>query len=236
MGVLAAAGALILAAIGIMYYQAKRRPGGNGQYVAMGSSFAAGPGVGRRAPGSPRLAGRSEQNYAHLLAKARGLSLTDVTCSGATTLNVLEGGQYFLPPQVDALRPDSELVTVTVGGNDLAYIGNVMAWSWEGARDRLPLAWRLMAFEPIPDAEVDRALEVLPERLARVAAEVRRRSPARDARLRRLHDRAARRRLLPGPSTAERGAVAAGPVCGREAGRDHGGRRARLRRAARAGF
>ena len=45
-------------------------------YVAMGSSFAAGPGLPPRAPGSPRRAGRSAGNYAHLVASALGLDCT----------------------------------------------------------------------------------------------------------------------------------------------------------------
>jgi hypothetical protein len=49
------------------------------RYVALGSSLAAGPGVGRRAPGSPRRAGRSSANYAHLVARRLGLQLEDVT-------------------------------------------------------------------------------------------------------------------------------------------------------------
>jgi hypothetical protein len=51
------------------------------RYVAMGSSFAAGPGIGRRVPGSPRAAGRSTGNYAHLVALRLGLDLDNVTVS-----------------------------------------------------------------------------------------------------------------------------------------------------------
>ncbi len=50
-----------------------------GRYVAMGSSFAAGPGLPGRAPGSPRRAGRSTSNYAHLVARSLRLDLHDVT-------------------------------------------------------------------------------------------------------------------------------------------------------------
>jgi hypothetical protein len=45
------------------------------RYVALSSSFAAGPGVGRRRPGSPRRAGRSASNYAGLFAARTGLAL-----------------------------------------------------------------------------------------------------------------------------------------------------------------
>lgn len=92
-------------------------------YVAMGSSFAAGPGI---APLVDRAAGRSANNYAHLVAKARGLLLTDVTCSGATTANLLNRPQLGLgriyPPQIEAVTEDTALVTITAGGNDLGFI------------------------------------------------------------------------------------------------------------------
>jgi hypothetical protein len=48
------------------------------RYVAMGSSFAAGPGLPSRVPGSPRRVGRATGNYAHLVARELGLDLHDV--------------------------------------------------------------------------------------------------------------------------------------------------------------
>ena len=147
------------------------------QYVAMGSSFAAGPGVGQRAANSPRVCMRSNDNYAHLLARARGLTLTDVTCSGATARTLLEGGPARQRPQVDALRPETELVTVTVGGNDVSYVGNLLAWSRQDAPRRTPLLWRVLLPKPMPEDAVDRALAELPHLLTRIADEVRRRSP-----------------------------------------------------------
>ena len=67
------------------------------RYVAMGSSFGAGPGLRPRAPGSPRRAGRSARNYAHLVAAALDLDLDlglrDVTCSGATTDDISQRGR-----------------------------------------------------------------------------------------------------------------------------------------------
>mgnify|MGYP000464298674 FL=1 len=59
------------------------------RYVALGSSFASAPGLGRPVPGSPPEAGRTDVNYPHLLARQLQLSLTDVTSSGATTADLL---------------------------------------------------------------------------------------------------------------------------------------------------
>ncbi|MEV0339409.1 SGNH/GDSL hydrolase family protein [Nocardia sp. NPDC050713] len=58
----------------------------------------------------------------------------DVTCSGATTANILDEPQRLpvgpvMPPQIGAVTPDTELVTITVGGNDLGLIGGMIARS-----------------------------------------------------------------------------------------------------------
>ncbi len=94
-------------------------------YVAMGSSFAAGPGITASADQPPNRCTRSADNYAHQLARRRGLTLTDVSCGGATTAHLL-GPWGELPPQLDALRPETRLVTVTIGGNDVGYIGGLI--------------------------------------------------------------------------------------------------------------
>ncbi len=92
------------------------------RYVAMGSSFGAGPGITPRAPGSPRLAGRSAGNYAHLVARDLGLDLHDVTYSGATTGDILRASARGQPAQLDAVTPATRLVTLTAGGNDVGYL------------------------------------------------------------------------------------------------------------------
>jgi lysophospholipase L1-like esterase len=92
------------------------------RYVAMGSSFAAGPGVSVRAPGSPRRAGRSSRNYAHLVARALELDLHDVTYSGATTGDILEHSAGGQAAQLDAVTPTTHLVTITAGGNDVGFV------------------------------------------------------------------------------------------------------------------
>lgn len=50
-----------------------------------------------------------------------------MTSSGATVRQVLLGGQMLLGPQVDALGPDTRLVTLTAGGNDVGYVGDLVA-------------------------------------------------------------------------------------------------------------
>ena len=104
----------------------------------MGSSFAAGPGLRPRAAGAPLMAGRSQRNYAHLVAARLGLELRDQTYSGATIAQIARRADAPRhPAQVDAVDGDTSLVTVTAGGNDVGYIPALIAASlpsWLPAR------------------------------------------------------------------------------------------------------
>ena len=134
------------------------------RYVALGSSMAAGPGIPPRARDSNFRAGRSENNYPHLLARRLGYDLVDVTYSGATTADLLEGKRA----QVDALDGSESLVTITVGGNDVGYVPLLMAGS-------LP---RLLRPRSLFDqGERTAALDALPAKLTAVARAARTRSP-----------------------------------------------------------
>ena len=114
------------------------------RYVALGSSMAAGPGIRPSAPGAPFGSGRSARNYAHLVAEQLNLDLVDVTFSGATTAHVLAERQRSAQPQVDALDGSEELVTITIGGNDVGYVPLLMAATLPAIVRRLPpLAGRL---------------------------------------------------------------------------------------------
>jgi hypothetical protein len=90
------------------------------KYVAMGSSFAAGAGIGDLQPGSASRCGRTSNNYASLLASRFNLALTDVSCGGAVTADILSASSE-LPAQIDAITSDTRLVTITIGGNDVGY-------------------------------------------------------------------------------------------------------------------
>lgn len=164
-------------ATALIAYQGRRAPAGNHQYVALGSSFGAGPGVPSRDPTSPVLCIRSDNNYAHQLARLRHLDLTDVTCSGATAQNVLHGGQYFQPPQLDAIRSDTTLVTITAGGNDIYYLPNLFAWSCAKDPSALSFSWRLSVCDVRSDEEVDRAVAQVGASLQEIGREAHRRAP-----------------------------------------------------------
>lgn len=142
-------------------------------YVAMGSSFAAGPGVSTYPEDPAAPCYRSADNYARQLAKARGLALTDVSCSGATTAHLL-GPRDAIPPQIEALTADTRLVTITIGGNDIGYVARLGSASCAGLARETGSAEPCRPLPPAP-AEADYA--ELQTRMASVAAEVRRRSP-----------------------------------------------------------
>lgn len=146
-----------------------RLPAGS-KYVALGSSFAAGPGIPPYEPTAPARCTRSVHNYAHQLAARRGLILTDATCSGATSAAVLDAWKE-VPAQIDAVDADTRLVTITIGGNDVAYIGNLMSLSCQVAGRKADPCW------PVKwptDTDVTR----MQDGLRRIADAVRARAPS----------------------------------------------------------
>jgi lysophospholipase L1-like esterase len=145
-----------------------------GRYVALGSSFAAGPWVGRRRPGSPRRSGRSSSNYASLFAARAGFTLRDVTFTGATAAELLDGQDGAGPPQIEAVTPDTDLVTLTCGGNDVGYIGRLMLGSLRWPWNALPGARREAAET---DELTSERLDGLGATFDRLLTEVRQRAP-----------------------------------------------------------
>jgi lysophospholipase L1-like esterase len=144
----------------------------SGRYVALGSSMAAGPGIRPTAPGAPFGSGRSVRNYAHLVAEQLNLELVDVTFSGATTGHVLADRQRGARPQIEALDGSEELVTITIGGNDVGYVPLLMAAT-------MPRVARLL---PSIAALLDRgarehALDGIGESLRAVGTALRQRAP-----------------------------------------------------------
>lgn len=86
-------------------------------YVALGDSAAAGPLIPNQ--DINLLCARSSRNYPAVVARALGARLTDVTCSGAE-LTDFSGRQFGLvPPQYAALNTGTDVVTLTIGANDI---------------------------------------------------------------------------------------------------------------------
>lgn len=97
---------------------AAKRP----NYVALGDSVAAAPGVPDPAP--PAGCQKSTNNYPSILARRLAAAkFTDVTCSGATTENILSRTQQTMSGvsarQIDAVSATTDLITITIGANDV---------------------------------------------------------------------------------------------------------------------
>lgn len=94
----------------------------NVKYLALGDSAAAAPLVPD--PAGPPGCFKSTNNYPAVLARHLGAThFTDVTCSGATTADITVRAQHTsggaVPAQIDAVTGDTELITITIGGNDV---------------------------------------------------------------------------------------------------------------------
>jgi GDSL-like Lipase/Acylhydrolase family len=149
------------------------------RYVALGSSFASGPGI---EPLVDVGCGRSGRNYAHLVAERLGLDLVDVSSGGATVDDVLTASQVLMgggtvPPQIGAVGPDTDLVTATVGGNDVEYLLTLLRCSYAADPAGAPPGSGAFFGQPVDPAAVEDALAGLPARLAALVGAVRQRAP-----------------------------------------------------------
>ena len=61
---------------------------------------------------------RSTANYPALVARKLGARLEDRSCGGARTTDFRRSQYPEVPPQLTAVKPGVELVTVSIGGND----------------------------------------------------------------------------------------------------------------------
>lgn len=92
-------------------------------YVALGDSYAAGPLVPN--PVLPLGCLKSSNNYPRLAAPAIGQSLRDATCSGAKTTHMTQPQNVDPdgpnPPQFNRLDAGTQVVSLTIGGNDIGF-------------------------------------------------------------------------------------------------------------------
>ncbi|MBB1036233.1 SGNH/GDSL hydrolase family protein [Dietzia sp. CQ4] len=169
---------------------------GPARYVALGDSYAA---VGRVAPGSwgagPVACVRTDDAYPTVVARELGVgTFINASCGGATADDFLEPARNGAPPQLDALDARTDLVTMTIGGNDVGFAAVIVACAVRPntAHEFLPMVDSVTArlaegfdatagcFDVI-DRQAAQALEELDGRMDSVYAEIARRSP--DARV-----------------------------------------------------
>jgi GDSL-like Lipase/Acylhydrolase family len=97
------------------------------RYVALGDSYSAASGVLPLDLSAPQCL-RSVRNYPHVIAGASGAQLKDVTCGAAETSDFFESQYPGVAPQLDAVKQDTQLVTMTIGGNDSGvFINTILA-------------------------------------------------------------------------------------------------------------
>ncbi|KQT91638.1 hypothetical protein ASG49_11650 [Marmoricola sp. Leaf446] len=141
------------------------------RYVSMGDSFTAAPFV----PVNDIAYGcyRSSNNYPSQLARALGVrEHVDRSCSGARTLDLV-GSQRTargsrVPPQMEALTPETDLVTIGIGANNYRLYARLAT-----------VCRKLTTVCPLDDqrALFVRILERLRPALVSTLTEVQRRSP-----------------------------------------------------------
>lgn len=93
------------------------------RYVALGDSTVAGPGI--NVSSGPCL--RSDHNYPSLLAESLKIGdMVDNSCPAATSTDIVSEMQRsdgsVLPPQIESVTTDTDLVTLSVGANDSNFI------------------------------------------------------------------------------------------------------------------
>jgi len=99
----------------------------NGAFVALGDSFAAGDLIPRSPSGTPAGCLRSSHSYGADAAAALGMTrYVNAACTGATTADMTRPQSVLLgtnPPQLSFLAPDDSVVTLTIGGDDIGFLG-----------------------------------------------------------------------------------------------------------------
>jgi GDSL-like lipase/acylhydrolase family protein len=102
------------------------------RYVALGDSYSAASGVLPLDLSAPQCL-RSTRNYPHVITRAAGAQLKDVTCGAAETSDFFESQYPGVAPQLDAVKQDTQLVTMTIGGNDSGvFINTILACGTAG--------------------------------------------------------------------------------------------------------
>jgi lysophospholipase L1-like esterase len=165
---------LLAASLGCSVALAAPPPAG-ATYVALGSSYAAGTSLRRPADDSPAGCGQGTDSYPRQVARALNLRLVDRSCGGATTVHVLKGGQFDLPAQLAALTPETRLVSLTIGGNDVRFTADLGLFSClTQSQGAAPAA---CGARPA-DFVLEPAFTQLEANFRQIMVEIRRRAPA----------------------------------------------------------
>ena len=150
--------ALVVALLAALTLLIAAGPAAADKYVALGDSYSSGTGTRVYTDAGCQ---RSDYAYPSLIDVQRpSTDLVFAACSGATTSSVLSS-------QVSSLTTDTDIVTITIGGNDAGFSSVItqcaLPWPWSCTSD-------------LNDAQAF-IRGTLPGRLDSVYAEIARRSP-----------------------------------------------------------
>jgi len=155
------------------------------EYVALGDSYSAGPLIPQQRPDSIACV-KSTNNYPAFLATYLAMPVyTDVTCSGAETSDMRERQDTIVPgpapaPQLDALTPTTDLVTLGIGGNDYGLFGSMIS-KCEELRAQDPEGAPCKEYYTVDGEDTKkRDARRIEERVAEVVREIAERAPAAD--------------------------------------------------------
>jgi lysophospholipase L1-like esterase len=150
-------------------------------YVALGDSYTSGPFVPAQRL-DPLGCGRSTANYPSVVAAALHVgAFTDVSCGGADTTNMTRPQQVPFngtnAPQLDALRTDTDLVTLGIGANDYGVFGSLVS-TCPGLRASAPTGNPCEEHFTTNGVDtVATAITAIPPRIEAVLAAIHQRSP-----------------------------------------------------------
>lgn len=155
------------------------------EYVALGDSYSAGPLIPQQRPDSI-VCVKSTNNYPSFLATYFAMPVfTDVTCSGAETTDMRQRQRTIVPgpapaPQLDALTPTTDLVTLGIGGNDYGLFGSMIS-TCEEVRPQDPDGAPCRKHFTVEGVDTKkRDAGRIRSRVARVVREIRERAPQAD--------------------------------------------------------
>jgi lysophospholipase L1-like esterase len=124
-------------------------------YVAMGDSYSSGNGANSANLDSSCV--RNTYAYPYLLAQQRASTLSFVACSGATTGDIVN-------KQAAAASASTNLVTLTIGGNDVGFTNLIVACTTLGCQSQI-------------NSSNDKITNQLPAKLDAAYAAIRSRAP-----------------------------------------------------------
>ncbi|WP_219471978.1 SGNH/GDSL hydrolase family protein [Nonomuraea rhizosphaerae] len=95
--------------------------------VALGDSYGSGTGAGDYEPGTEGTCFRSANSYASVIAeglrqRGKRVKFTNVTCSGSA-IGTLRESFKGEPPQLNALKRNTDIVTLSIGTGDINFAG-----------------------------------------------------------------------------------------------------------------